>query len=158
MHDHDAETDDDPTASLPTSVVLRLQGEGTVACNLPGVHGCAPLLVMEPAASKLEREPTEDDPFFETGGPTDGMQAVLGPVRRAPETLAPGEYRLVGWIAEVNDMAAGPGQTMNPWVSTVRGCATDVRIPETASRVEVTVHYDASGSCDIDVALIDQPD
>jgi len=77
---------------------------------------------------------------------------------KAPESLAPGEYRLVGWIAEVNDMAAGPGQTMKPWVSTVRGCATDVRIPETASRVEVTVHYDASGSCDIDVALIDQPD
>jgi len=31
VHDHDAETDDEPDGDLPTSVVLRLQGEGTVA-------------------------------------------------------------------------------------------------------------------------------
>jgi hypothetical protein len=144
-------------AMLAPRVELHLQADGTVACSLPGIHGCAPLLVIAPAASK-DREPTEDDPFFDTGGPTDGIQPVLGSVRRAPETLAPGEYRLVGWIGEVNDIAAGPGQTMNPYVSTIRGCATEVSIPEAAISVEITVHYDASGSCEIDVAVSDQPD
>jgi len=140
--------------SAPIPVEIRIRGDGEVACNLPGVHGCAPILVIEPVDGDVGRRPKVDDPSFETGGPIDGVQAVMGPVRNAPKALVPGAYRLVGWVAEVNDMIAAPGQTMDPWVSTAVGCVAGLSVTASTVRVHIVVTYSANGTCDIDVEVV----
>ncbi len=126
-------------------VEIRIRGDGEVACNLPGVHGCAPILVIEPVDSAVGRGPTLDDPSFETGGPIDGIQPVLGPVRNVPKVLVPGAYRLVGWMAEVNDMTAAPGQTIDPWVGALRVLVAEPALGHGGEDFRVVAPFDERG-------------
>lgn len=116
-------------------------------------HGCLPSFLVQPANwdPAPDWEPLPDDPHFDVMF-DGGMRFVSGEVIGAPQTLAPGRYRLAIALSEVSDLSsmAPDGRTVFPFMWTEVRCTRDIAVEEETNHVNVEAFF--GDPCRIDVS------
>jgi hypothetical protein len=140
-----------PSPSEASGATLSASGKGAIECMTP--HGCLASFIVESDSwvPAPDYEPSLDTPHFDVTW--DGGWTLSGPVIGAPETLAPGRYRLALAVSEVSDLPSiGPdGRTgLSLMWSEVR-CTRDIAVEAETRRVIVVAHF--TDPCRIDVVL-----